>query len=104
MYSKDVAFYILEEMKAHCHQFLWRHIDTTKEPAILKTGDRPASSINTEDLKTTAEFSRNDYPEVAELINRFLYMDDLIDSSSSKSTKLAQNKNKVLQKGGFMIK
>ena len=101
----------LEEKEVHCHRFLWRHLDTRKEPetyAITRVnmGDRPASAIATEALKATAELSRNDYPEAAELITRCSYMDDLIDSTSStdKATKLAQEVNIVLQKGGFMIK
>ena len=101
----------LAEVEIHCHRFLWRDLDTRKEPDVyamlrVSMGDKPAPAIATEALRLTAEACRDSYPQAAEFITNSSYVDDLIDSVSSieKATELAQQTNLVAQTGGFEIK
>ena len=101
----------LAETEIHCHRFLWRDFDTSKEPDIyviqrVNMGDRPAAAIATEALRLTAEACRESHPRAAEFIINSSYVDDLVDSVSSikEATELAQQTNDVLQTGGFKIK
>ena len=75
----------MELLEQHCHRFLWRDMDSAREPdvyAILRVtmGDRPAPAIATEALFKTAEMFRDEHPRAAEFILGSSYVDDLIDS------------------------
>ncbi len=101
----------LQELESHCHRFLWRDMDDSKDPEVyiitrVNMGDRPASAIATEALRATAVMSEKIMPEASNLIINSSYVDDLIDSKPSmeKATSLAHETNSVLQKGGFQIK
>ena len=101
----------LEELETHCHRYLWRDMDVTKEPDVyaiqrVNMGDKPASAIATEALRMTALLQEERYPQVAELITNSSYMDDLIDSveTSEKAVELAKQVDQVLKFGGFVIK
>ena len=101
----------LEELETHCHRYLWRDLDVTKEPDVyaiqrVNMGDKPASAIATEALRMTASLQEKRYPQAAELITNSSYMDDLIDSvgTSEKAVELAKQVDQVLKFGGFVIK
>ena len=101
----------LELLEQHCHRFLWRDMDSTRDPdvyAILRVtmGDRPSPAIATEALFKTAEMFRDEYPRAAEFILGSSYVDDLIDSvpSSEEATELARQTELVLAEGGFSVK
>ena len=101
----------LEEIEAHCHRFLWRDLDASRDPDIylidrVNMGDRPASAIATEALRATAEMNKARHPEAAEFIIRSSYMDDLIDSKESTelAMSLAKEVGNVLATGNFGIK
>lgn len=101
----------MELLEQHCHRFLWRDMESAREPdiyAILRVtmGDRPAPAIATEALFKTAEMCRDDYPRAAEFILNSSYVDDLIDSVSTpqEAVELAQETEYVLAQGGFRVK
>ena len=101
----------LEETESHCHRFLWRNMESCRDPDIyvitrVNMGDRPASAIATEALRATAVLSEKTFPEASCLIIKSTYLDDLIDSrpSMDKAVSLANETNTVLQKGGFQVK
>ena len=63
----------LQESEIHCHRFLWRDMDTNKEPDIyviqrVNMGDKPASAIAMEALKMTTELQESKFPKTAQLI------------------------------------
>ena len=50
----------LKPLEQQCHRFLWRDMNTEKEPDVfvmvkVNMGDRPAPAIATEALNMTAE-------------------------------------------------
>ena len=101
----------MEFLEQHCHRFLWRDMDSAREPdvyAILRVtmGDRPAPAIATEALFKTAEMFRDEYPRAAEFILGSSYVDDLIDSvpTPQEAVELAQETEYVLAQGGFRVK
>lgn len=101
----------MEMNEQHCHRFLWRDLNSTKDPDIyvmtrVNMGDRPAPAISTEALYKTAERFRKDSPAAAEVLRRSSYVDDLIDSvpDFSSALKLTAEVEDMLNKGGFCIK
>ena len=56
-------------------------------------GDKPAPAISTKAVYKTAELSREDSPQAADLLKDPSYVDDLIDSQPSKSEALKIAKN-----------
>ena len=101
----------LKLFEQHCHRFLWRGMDTEREPDIyvmerVNMGDSPAPAISTEAVSKTATLFEDESPEAAELLRKSRYVDDLIDSRSTKAValKLAQNIENMLHKGGFVLK
>lgn len=76
-------------LEKHTHRFLWRDMDTSRQPDtyIIQTvsfGDKPAGTIATVALRKTADLSQETYPEAAEVVKNNSYMDDILDSVSSK--------------------
>ena len=75
----------LKLLEQHCHRFLWRDMDTEREPDIyvmerVNMGDSPAPAISTEAVYKTATLFEDESPEAAELLRKSSYVDDLIDS------------------------
>ena len=94
----------LKLLEQHCHRFLWRGIDTEREPDIyvmerVNMGDSPAPAISTETIYKTAILFKNESPEAAELLRKSSYVDDLIDSRSTVALKLAQDTENMLHNG-----
>ena len=101
----------LQPTETHCHRFLWRDLDSTKQPDVyvierVNMGDRPASAIAVEALKATAEMNIDKFARAAEFVMRSSYVDDLIDSVESKqmAVSLARDTEELLALGGFRIK
>ena len=101
----------LEQLEQHCHRFLWRDLNTDRDPDVyvmtrVNMGDTPAPAISTEAVYKTAELFQNDCPRAADLLKRSTYVDDLIDSSLNKAEaeNLACEVEKMLEKGGFKVK
>ena len=102
----------LELPEQHCHRYLWRHLDTSREPDVyvmtrVNIGDRPSGSISTEALYMTADKFQSDNPEAAAVLKRSTYVDDILESISGsveEAHALAQSCQEMLDKGGFRIK
>lgn len=99
------------ELDHHTHRFLWRDMDSTKEPDtyIIKRvsfGDKPSGMMATIPLRKTAEMTRNEYPEAADIIQNNTYMDDIIESKDNfaMARKQSQDIEKGIVKGGFRVK
>ena len=99
----------LKPLEQHCHRFLWRGLESDKEPKTyvmtkVNMGDRPASAIASEALFQTALMFKDEAPEAAEFIKKSAYVDDLIGSSTrEKAEPLAQSAEDLLKKGGFLL-
>ena len=101
----------MTELDQHTHRFLWRDMDSTREPDTyimlrVSFGDKPSATIATVALRKTAEMSREKYPEAADIIQRNTYMDDIIESTDERkqAIKLTQDIEKAIIKGGFEVK
>ena len=95
----------------HTHRFLWRNYEVTREPdtyviTSVSFGDRPAGAIATVALRKTAKMGQREFPEAAEIILNNTYVDDILDSFSSKedAIKLTKDIINLLKPGGFEIK
>ena len=76
-------------VEQHTHRFLWRDMDTSREPDtyIIQTvsfGGKLAETIATVNLRKAADMSQWDYPEAAEVAKNNSYMDDILDSVSTE--------------------
>ena len=69
-------------------------------------GDRPAGAISTEAVYKTAAMFQTEYPGVSELLVHSTYVDDIIDSVSTKqdAIHLATDTSLVLSRAGFKVK
>jgi len=101
----------LEDVEQHCHRWLWRYLDTSKQPEIyvmtrVNMGDRPAGAISTEAVYKTADLFVADSPRAADMLKNGSYVDDLIDSVSNteEAKSLAWEAETMLKKGGFIVK
>ena len=101
----------MTELDQRTHRFLWRDMDSTREPdtyIMLRVlfGDKPSATIATVALRKAAEMSREKYPEAADIIQRNTYMDDVIESTDDRkqAIKLIQDIEKAIIKGGFEVK
>jgi len=99
------------ELDQHTHRFLWRDMDSTREPDTyiiqrVSFGDKPSGTIATKALRKTAEMMRNEYPEAADIIQNNTYMDDIIESKDNITIahELSQDIEKAIIKGGFQVK
>ena len=101
----------INPLEQHCHRFLWRDLDTSRDPDVyvilrVTMGDKPAPAIATEALFMTAEMHKDIYPRACQFILESSYVDDLIDSVTSMqcAEELAKDTEEVLAKGGFHVK
>jgi len=99
------------ELDQHIYRFLWRDMDSTREPDSyiiqrVSFGDKPSGTIATVALRKTVEMTRNEYPQAADIIQNNTYMDDIIESKDNlpMAHKLSQYKEKAIVKGGFQLK
>ena len=81
-----VATKILDQ---HTHRFLWRDMETTREPdtyAIQRVlfSDKPSGAVATVALRKTAEMGEDQFPEATRVILNNIYMDDIIESVETR--------------------
>ena len=95
----------------HCHRFLWRDFDQSREPDhyVLTSatfGDKCAGIIAMLALKSTAEMFKDEFPEAADFIINNSYVDDIIGGGEDIPSvcKLMKDVNLIVSKGGFKIK
>ena len=101
----------IKELDQHVHRFLWRNMDTNKTPDIyvitaVNIGDRPSGTIATVALRKTAIMGSKVYPKAAEIVLESTYVDDIVNSVSSKDEADSITKDicSLLQPGNFHIK
>lgn len=97
-------------IEQHTHHFLWRDMDTTREPDTyviqrISFGDSPSGTIATAALRKTAEMAKENYPKTSELLINNTYMDDIINSVDNVETakKLTNEMETILSDGNFKI-
>ena len=95
----------------HVHRFLWRNMKSDQRPDIfvmtaVSFGDRPAAAIATMALQKTAAQRKDEYPEAAQTILENSYVDDIVDSFTSKEHAgiITKNIDRILEDGSFVIK
>ena len=100
-----------KELDQHTHRFLWRNMDTTRQPDTyviqrVSFGDKPSGGIATVAMRKTAEFGHQEFPEATKTIINNSYMDDIIDSVNNKerAKSITRQIESVLEKGGFKMK
>ena len=101
----------LKPLEQHCHRFLWRDLETDREPDVyvmtqVNMGDTPAPAISTEAVYKTADMFETESPKAANLLKRSSYVDDLIDSqpSTPEAWKIAREMEDMLARGRFVVK
>ncbi|XP_071519126.1 uncharacterized protein [Panulirus ornatus] len=109
--SKMYNSVLLSEADKMTHRFLWRDMNTTREPDhyCLQTvtfGDRPSGVIAMTALHKTAEMFKDKYPETAAMIINNSYVDDILHSCESAEEALERMKTteEILKRGGFQMK
>ena len=75
----------LQEKDRPYHRFLWRNLDTSREPDVyefqrLVFGNTASPFCSQHVLHAHAERHRADYPEAAETVDNAMYVDDVLDS------------------------
>nr|XP_058940528.1 uncharacterized protein LOC131768833 [Pocillopora verrucosa] len=100
-----------KELDQHTHRFLWRNMDTTRQPDTyviqrVSFGDKPSGGIATVVMRKTAEFGHQEFPEATKTIINNSYMDDIIDSVNNKerAKSITRQIESILEKGGFKMK
>lgn len=98
---------LLEE-DTHIHQFLWRNLDTTRQPTTyalqrVTFGDKPSPDMASFVMLKIADANAEDNPNAAKNLRKDRYMDDLIHSCPMPE-KAIQSITKVLTTGSFKIK
>ncbi|XP_067051157.1 uncharacterized protein [Acropora muricata] len=101
----------IPEMDQHVHRFLWRNLQTHREPdvyvkTVLTFGDKPAPAMAQIALRKTAEEAKEAFPAAAQVIQNNTYMDDICDSVPTKEEArvLTRDIDSVLETGGFRVK
>ena len=109
--SKMYHRILIPERDQHVHRFLWRNMETDKEPVIyvktvLTFGDKPAPAMAQIGLRKTAQENKAGYPEAAEVLTNNTYMDDICESvdTEKEARKLTNDIDTVLKTGGFRVK
>ena len=99
------------EFDQHCHRYLWRDCDSTKNPDTyvitrVNIGDRPSGTIATLALKMTAEMHKEEFPAAASIIAESTYVDDIISSVNSldDAARVTKDMDTILKSGNFEIK
>ena len=109
--SKMYHRVLVPEEDQHVHRFLWRNMETEKEPdvyvkTVLTFGDKPAPAMAQIALQKTAEENLASHPEAAKAIKDNSYMDDICDSVETveRARKQTDDIDTVLATGGFKVK
>lgn len=80
----------LDKKDQYIHWFIWKNSYLSEAPYhyVLTTitfDDRPSGIIATLALRHTAERHLEEFPEAVLMIIRYIYVDDMVHSVSSKS-------------------
>ena len=109
--SKMYNCVLLSEVDKMTHRFLWRDMNTDKEPDhyCLQTvtfGDRPSGVIAMTALHNTAEMFKEKYPETTAMIINNSYVDDILHSceNTAEAHEKMTTIEEILKEGGFQIK
>lgn len=109
--SKMYLQILLPERDTHVHRFLWRNLQTEKPPTkYLLTrvtfGDKPSPDMTSFVMLKIAKENEVEYPNVAVILRRDRYMDELIHSCPipQEAVNRMTALDKVLAKGSFNIK
>ena len=101
----------IPEMNQQVHRFLWRNLETNREPdiyvkTVLTFGDKPAPAMAQTALRKTAKEAKETFPAAAKVIEDNTYMDDICDSvpTVEEAKKLTTDLDNVLETGGFQVK
>ena len=91
-------------------RFLWRDMDTTKEPEVYQMnvvifGAKSSPCTATYVLRRCANDGRTQYPEAADKVSTRFYMDDYLDSvdTEDEGRELVNSLNSLLSAGGFHL-
>ncbi|KAK3744937.1 hypothetical protein QZH41_007783 [Actinostola sp. cb2023] len=101
----------IPESDTHVHRFLWRNLDTTKEPTVfamqrVSFGDKPSPDMASFVMMRMADEHKQDCQHAATVLRRDRYMDDLIHScpSAEVAAQSIKELDEVLATGSFKIK
>ena len=102
----------LQEEDWCLQRYIWQeNLDPTKIPEekIIKTliyGVKSSGNQAEYGLRETARLSKKDYPEINEIVNKDIYVDDCItgDISEKHAMKRADELEIVLNRGGYTLK
>ena len=101
----------IPEMDQHVHRFLWRNLQTHREPdvyvkTVLTFGEKPAPAMAQIALRKTAEEAKEAFPVAAQVIQDNTYMNGICDSvpTTEEARDLTREIDSVLEIGGFTVK
>lgn len=101
----------LPEEDTHVHRFLWRNLDTTRQPTTyalqrVTFGDKPSPDMASFVMLKIADDNAEDNPNAAKILRKDRYMDDLIHScpTPGKAIQSIKELDRVLATGSFQIK
>ena len=109
--SKMFLQILLPKEDTHVHRFLWRNLDTTREPTTyalqrVTFGDKPSPDMASFVMLKIAKENEKECPRAATILKRDRYVDDLIHScpSTDEAVKSMEEVDTVLSTGSFKIK
>ncbi|XP_028395713.1 uncharacterized protein LOC114519743 [Dendronephthya gigantea] len=109
--SKMFLQVLLPESDCQVHRFLWRDMETSREPStyvLLRVtfGDKPSPDMASFVMLKIAEEHRETTPEASKIIERDRYVDDLLHSCPSNTDAIQRISDieKILNTGSFPIK
>ncbi|XP_046365361.2 uncharacterized protein LOC124141399 [Haliotis rufescens] len=101
----------LPEADTQVHRFLWRDLDTTREPTVYRLmrvtfSDKPSPDMANFVMLKIARENEEEYPEATEILTNDRYMDDIIHSCNvpEEAAKLMGELDHILASGSFKIK
>ena len=101
----------LSEKDQHVHRYLWRDMETQREPdhfvlTAVPFGDRPSGTIAMVALHTIADMNITQFPHAGKMIKENSYVDDLLQSvpSVTDALTLMADVQHVLALGNFKLK
>ena len=109
--SKMFLQILLPEEDTHVHRFLWRNLDTAKEPTTyalqrVTFGDKPSPDMASFVMLKMADENEKEFPRAATILKRDRYVDDLIHScaDTNQAVKSMKEVDEVLATGSFKVK
>ncbi len=101
----------LNERDRDSQRFLWRAMDTTKEPEVYRLTtvtfgltSSPFTSIQT--VRDLVDLQRDEFPKAANEIEQNMFVDDVItgDDTVEDASKLTMDLKNLLKNGGFTLR